>query len=582
MTHKRSHRSLMWSEPVGDHNVITANIRLKGNDNRRLDTRKRSHKNFDPDIYRRRLETENWRDIYKITDVDLANDFLESRVVKILDEMCPYKTVQHRTECKTWLKDETKLKMTERDRVRELARITKDPEQWKIYKSLRNEINRDVNKDRKSHYDDLYTRHNLNNDVSATYRTAKNQVGWSKNSSPTSFLHEGKKITDPQIMADMQIQTFVEKTNKLIRELPPPTVDPCKTLSDSLDTWGTRKNDRELFKFETITSLDTLKIIKNLGNSTSSANDRIDSLSLKHGASILHGPILHIINCSIKSSKFAIKWKIGKLLPLHKGKGLNPNDPKSYRPISLLPVIGKITERILQSQIQNFMENSGQFNSNHHSYRKNHSTVTAMLQLSDAIFSGCDANRITTLVTLDQSAAFDVLSHVTLRRKLKMYNFSEETLAWIDSYLNFRSQYVTIGTRDSKYHNVTTGVPQGSVLGPIFYVLYVNELPALMNDNDCQDLVHNTDDNDSKLFTDDCSKCGLMPTYADDSTIVITTSTRFQAQDRIITLVNRVKEFLASNSLSLNLGKTEIVETMVTSEKTETSRSSPTTVRHKI
>ena len=348
-------------------------------------------------------------------------------------------------------------------------------------------------------------------------------------------------------------------------------MDPCKILCESLNNWGDKKDDRDLFNFKTITNIDTLKIIKDLGNTTSSANDRLDSLSLKHGASILHGPITHIINCSIKTSKFATRWKIGKLLPLHKGKGLNPNDPKSFRPISLLPVIGKVIERVLQSQILDFMESSGQMNANHHSYRKQHSTVTAMLQLSDAVFSGCDANRITTLVTLDQSAAFDVLNHITLRRKLKLYNFSEEVLRWIDSYLNFRSQYVSIGTQHSKFNSVTSGVPQGSVLGPIFYVLYVNELPSIMNDKDCDEPVHTADDDDSKLFTENCDKCGQMPTYADDSTVVITTVNRFDAQERIITIINRVKDFLASNSLSLNLGKTEIVETMVRQKRARLS-----------
>ena len=93
---------------VGDHNVIIAQVRMKGRDNQRLDTRKRSHKNFDPSLYRRKLEQENWSDIYDITDVDLANDFIETKVVRILDEMCPFKTIQFRSECKTWLTDETK------------------------------------------------------------------------------------------------------------------------------------------------------------------------------------------------------------------------------------------------------------------------------------------------------------------------------------------------------------------------------------------------------------------------------------------------------------------------------------------
>ena len=441
-------------------------------------------------------------------------------------------------------------------------RTTDDPILWQEYRVLRNDVNRSVNNDKKNHYDNIYKRHYDNNDVGALYKTAKTQVGWTKNTSPTNFIIDGRKITDPQSMADIQMKTFAEKTEKLLEELPPPTIDPCSLLVKSLDSWGPKKDARELFDFHTITNLDTLKILKYLSNNTSSANDRLDALALKHGAEILYGPITHVINCSIKTAKFASKWKIGKLLPLHKGKGLNPQDPKSYRPISLLPVLGKIVERVLQPQILNFMESSGQFNTNHHSYRKHHSTVTAMLQLSDAIFTGCDAKRITTLVTLDQSAAFDVLRHTTLKQKLSLYNFSDNVIRWIDSYLSYRSQYVNIGTRDSKYTNIRTGVPQGSVLGPILYVLYVNELPSIMNDENCKDEVHVMKDNDD-LFTENCNNCGQMPTYADDSTLVITTMNRFTAQEKIVLLVDKIKVFLASNSLSLNLGKTEIVETMV-------------------
>ena len=308
------------------------------------------------------------------------------------------------------------------------------------------------------------------------------------------------------------------------------------------------------------TKIEVLKIIGNMGNSTSAGNDRIDALAIKHGAAILHGPITHVVNTSIKTSTFATKWKVGKLLPLHKGKGLPKQDPKSFRPISMLPILGKITERVVQHQVMNFMEKSGQINQNHHSYRKLHSTVTTMLQISDTIFEGINENKIATIVTIDQSSAFDVINHEILKQKLKLYNFGGSALDWIESYLNFRSQFVSIGTRDSVYNNITSGVPQGSVLGPILYIIYVNELPAAVNDNDCRNEVH---ENEQKLFTDNCKSCGILPTYADDSTFVITTNNRFETQDKIVSMIEKIKTFLDSNSLAINLGKTEIVEIMV-------------------
>ena len=151
--------------------------------------------------------------------------------------------------------------------------------------------------------------------------------------------------------------------------------------------------------------------------SNSTGHDDLDSAVIKHGAGYLHGPITHIVNLSITTERFATKWKIGRLLPLNKGKGLRQNDPESFRPILLLPVISKITERALQPQIMDYMSCTAQLNENIHSYRSKDSTTTALLQLSNDIFESCNVNKISMAVTIDQSMAFNVLQHDILLQK---------------------------------------------------------------------------------------------------------------------------------------------------------------------
>ena len=137
--------------------------------------------------------------------------------------------------------------MTERDNIREEARQSGDPETWTRYRRLRNRVNKDVDKDRKKHYSDIFSKLQSDNNVGGTYRAAKDQAGWKNNSSPTNFISDGKVITDPKSMAELQMNTFTNKTKKLLEDLPPRTTDPCKILEDALKNWGKPEEDREIF-----------------------------------------------------------------------------------------------------------------------------------------------------------------------------------------------------------------------------------------------------------------------------------------------------------------------------------------------
>ena len=187
-------------------------------------------------------------------------------------------------------------------------------------------------------------------------------------------------------MAEIQKDSFKNKVDKFISQLRQPEIDPLSALQMALEDWGDRKDLRPELTLNKISELETLALVNKLGNNTSYGNDELNAMAIKLAAGILYKPITYVINLSIESSTFVQKWKIGHLLPLHKGKGLNSQDPDSYRPILLLPVLGKLTEQALQQQFLIFMKISNQMNKNHHSYRVGHSTTTAMLQISDQIF----------------------------------------------------------------------------------------------------------------------------------------------------------------------------------------------------
>ena len=261
-------------EAVGDHSWIAGHIRLTGSDSKMLDTRRRNLRNFDPVKYREKLAEINWAEIYEIPDVDLANNFLERKLSPILNEMCPLTTVQHRSNYKPWISNETSDTMKERDRVREVARSSHDPASWQLYKSLRNKANSMVDKDRKHYYSEKYKKLHDTKDVSGTYKMAKVQAGWKATATPVTFNVQGKKITAPQEMADIQLDTFKKKTEKLLSQLPPPTQDPLSSLEEAMSKWEGR-NERSQLKFKIMSRLEILEIINRLGYSNSAAHDKL-------------------------------------------------------------------------------------------------------------------------------------------------------------------------------------------------------------------------------------------------------------------------------------------------------------------
>ena len=289
------------------------------------------------------------------------------------------------------------------------------------------------------------------------------------------------------------------------------------------------------FTFSQINERKVLSIINKLKNKTSSGKDGISNKLLKSIKSEISEAIAIIINQSILTGIFPDQLKLAKVKPLYK-KGDNCC-LNNYRPISLLPTLSKIFERVMYKQLYQYFNENKLLCEQQYGFRSQHSTELAALKLVDYIIKEMDCNKkVKTPVALflDLSKAFDTLTFDILLAKLKHYGVHGKSLALIKHYLTNRSQYVQFENQESCIMEIKTGIPQGSILGPLFFSILINDLV-----------------NSSKMLS------FLM--YADDTTIYFNLED-FPVHNRHIEInreLDKVNTWLKVNKLSLNVEKTK-------------------------
>ena len=219
---------------------------------------------------------------------------------------------------------------------------------------------------------------------------------------------------------------------------------------------------------------DIEKIIRNLRPKSSTGCDNISTKLLKEIENVVSRPLSIIINQSLCTGIFPDKLKIAKVIPLYK-----KDDNKlfgNYRPISLLSSISKIFERVAFNQLYDYFSSNGLLYESQYGFRKLHSTELAALEFTDKISQEMDAKKIPFSIFLDLSKAFDTLDHNVLLSKLNYYGIKDTALDWFKSYLTNRTQYVDCNGISSSIREIETGVPQGSILGPLLFIIYMNDI----------------------------------------------------------------------------------------------------------
>ena len=370
--------------------------------------------------------------------------------------------------------------------------------------------------------------------IKMTWKSINDLLGKNNKDSefPSHLIHNGKIVKDDAEIAECFNDFFINIGPTLAKEIKTSNTKSYKTFL--------KEKINSNFNFKTVDVDLVKKVIGNLKSKSSSGHDGISSSLIKEAKDQISNIITLIINQSISTGIFPDKLKIAKVVPVFKKDDIHL--PGNYRPISLLPAISKIFEKVVYTQVYDYLDENKLLYSSQYGFRKKHSTELAAIELTDKIFNHLDNKKTPLAIFIDLSKAFDTIDHQILLDKLKYYGIKGTALNWFTSYLSERTQYVQYKDQSSSKSQITTGVPQGSILGPLLFIIYVNDIKNI-----------------SKKFK--------LIIYADDTTLIEpictfenqTDPTLKNLEDSINSELGNIVEWLALNKLSLNAKKTKMM-----------------------
>ena len=301
-------------------------------------------------------------------------------------------------------------------------------------------------------------------------------------------------------------------------------------------TWrsplGITCKTNSLFKFRPVSSLEVFKILNSTKCAKSTGIDGIPPRLLRDAAIVIASPLAHIINLSMKLGQIPPEWKSAKIIPIYKAGA--KSDLGNYRPISILPVVSKVIERTVHTQLTKYMTDNSLLYHHQFGFRPRMSTELAAIKLIDDIRSSVDKGNLVGALFIDLSKAFDTISHARLLTKLPQYGIKDIELEWFTDYLFYRAAYVSYDGHISSKHYITCGVPQGSILGPLLFLISFNDI------------------------VDSIEHCNVIK-YADDVVLYAAGKDIESIKSRLSGDMLKISHWLEENELILNLkqGKTE-------------------------
>ena len=493
----------------------------------------RDKRNFNGDALLTDFRNNNWDEVIDLDqrDVNLSLQNFFSKINNILDSHMPMRKITQREfkqKYKPWITNNILSKIRDKNKIfkKYLAcnNNARKDELFTSFKNLKNDITQDIRAGKKIYYQRYFSEHK--NNLQKIWKGIKEIINVkSKNYDHPTCIQEGdQNFTDPKKIANSFNDYFSMIADKILQKR---KYNGTKSYRDFLSN-----RLLENFVFEDCNENEIKSIISSLDKTKSSGPNSIPTDILFLLKDFISIPLMHIFNLSFSTGQHPDLFKISKVIPIFKkGSRLLVSN---YRPISLLSNLNKILEKLVHNRVYKFLEDFNCLYSLQFGFRQKHSTNHALIDITETIRSALDNKKYVCGVFVDLQKAFDTVNHEILVAKLDHYGIRGVANNWFSSYLSNRTQFVSILGFESDTKPMRHGVPQGSVLGPLLFLIYINDLHCSIKH--------------SKVYH-----------FADDTNLLNISNSSKRLQKLVNADLKILYNWLLANKISLNCDKTEII-----------------------
>ena len=452
---------------ITDHlpNFVILNKGTRPKKNKRPMVRIYSEKNIDK--FKNSLENVDWETILNYADIQNMCDSFYNHIYGTFETSFPLvRQSRARSKDKKWVTSGLLTSINKKNQLYRKQLSSPSLYNTTQYKNYKNTLSTCLKEAEKLYYRNLFLE--SNNAITTFWKTFGQTLNPSKQKTKQhieKLIINNTEVTDNDGIANGLNDYFCTIGEKISNALPKSQLHFTDYLKNKLES---------TFFLSPITELETKKELKKLNKKKTSGPDNIPPKFINICSEYLSKPLTVIYNKSICDATFPNIWKLAKVIALYK-----KNDrslPENYRPISLLNCFGKVFERLIYNQMIKFIEKHKILYINQFGFRKKFSTTLALIDTIEYIKTTLDNNQYVIGIFLDIRKAFDTVNHNIMCKKLEHYGFRGHSLNFLRSYLSDRTQYTDVNGSQSETQEITHGVPQGSILGPLLFLLYINDL----------------------------------------------------------------------------------------------------------